>query len=189
MELDSVGVVAGVTGAFEGLGIRYVIGGSLASSVHGFPRTTNDADLVADVRLEHVEPLAAALSADFYLDAATAQDAVRSGGSFNLIHFETGFKVDVFVAGGDEFRQAQIARGDTQQVGGVGLLVQSPEDTVLAKLLWYRAGGEVSDRQWRDVLEVITVQGERIDGQYLRNAAARMGVEDLLRKAMSEAGD
>ena len=66
--------------------------------------------------------------------------------------------------------------------------VSSPEDLILRKLVWYRDGGGVSDRQWRDVLGVLKVQSERLDLAYLGRWAERLGLSDLLSRAVDEAG-
>lgn len=186
MEHEPLAVISEVVAALERLGIGYVIGGSFASSVHGVPRATNDVDLVADVRYEHVEAVVAALRDEFYIDRTAVRRAIEHGSSFNLIHYGTVFKVDVFVQGADGFRRAQLARGNTITVRGRSLRVLSPEDTVLAKLHWYREGGGVSERQWRDVLAVIAVQGEALDLEYLRQAADGMSLGELLARALSE---
>lgn len=187
MELVPVEVISKVVEVFDRLGIPYVLGGSTASSVHGAPRATNDVDLVADVRSEHVQPLTEALQDEFYVEPTAIREAIRSQGSFNLIHFETSVKVDVFIRGDDAFRGAQLARRQVEAVEDAAFQVLSPEDVILAKLSWYRDGGCVSDRQWRDVIGVVKVQGERLDKAYLEDWARRLGVEDLLQRALGEA--
>jgi hypothetical protein len=67
-------------------------------------------------------------------------------------------------------------------------LVATPEDTLLAKLEWYRSGGEVSERQWRDVLGIMMVQGNKLDLAYLRQWAKELKVSDLLERALLDAG-
>ncbi len=183
---DLVSVALKVTRVLERLGIAYVVGGSFASAAHSFPRTTNDVDVVADVERQHIGPLVEALQEEFYIDADMVADAIERGASFNMIHYDTAHKVDVFVRGSDPFRATQIARRRTETIGETSWLVLSPEDTVLAKLQWYRDGGQVSERQWRDVIDVIRVQGPRLDMEYLQPAAERMGVGELLSRALAD---
>ena len=187
---EPIAVTMAVIDTLNVLEIPYFIGGSLASSVHGVIRTTMDVDLVADLRLEHVEPLVQMLGQAFYVDGGAIQEAIRSRRSFNLIHLETMFKVDVFVCKRRSYDQTQLERrllqtlsSDPEQVA----YVASAEDTILTKLEWYRMGGEISDRQWNDVLNVIKVQSERLDLDYLRHWAAQLEVSDLLERVLDQA--
>ncbi len=187
---EPIAVTLLVIEVLERLNVPYLIGGSLASAVHGVARATVDTDLVADLHLEHAVPLAQALSDMFYVDVESIRDAIRRRSSFNLIHLETMFKVDVFVRKQRPFDQAQFERRVAQIVATDPertAYVATPEDIVLAKLEWYRMGGEVSDRQWRDVLGVLKVQWGRLDLAYLRRWAPALGVADLLEKALSAA--
>jgi hypothetical protein len=191
VELTTIGVALLVIEQLDRLGIRYVIGGSMASSAYGTFRATNDADLLADLEERHAAPLADALSSSFYVDAAAIRDAVHFQESFNVIHLETMLKVDVFIPRKRIFDQSQLARGLTQIVTSNPerrAVLASPEDTVLAKLEWYRLGGETSDRQWSDIVGVLQVQQALVDLPYLRQWARTLGVLDLLERALSVSG-
>lgn len=182
-------VVHVVAGALDALGVPYLVGGSLASSLHGFPRSTHDADLVANLEEKHVQPLTDALRPYFYVDEAMIQEAIRRRGSFNVIHLDTMFKVDIFVPRRDAIAEAEMQRRQEIQQAGGTLFVASPEDTVLQKLSWYKMGGGISERQWNDVLGVLKAQGDRLEAPYLREMARQMDVLELLERAWQEVRD
>ncbi len=186
---DFLCVALELAGHLDRLGIPYVAGGSLASSFHGEPRSTNDVDLVVALTPEQVDPLVRALGQGYYVSTAAAREAAGTGGAFNVVHLATAVKADLFVAGTDPFDAERIARGIRQRFGespGSTLAIDSAEDTILRKLEWYRRGGEVSERQWRDVIGIIRAQGARLDWTRLESWAPRLGVDDLLARARSE---
>jgi hypothetical protein len=179
-----------VAQTLEGLGIRYAVGGSLASSLHGIMRSTLDVDILADLKMEHIPPLVAALSKEFYADGEMMRAAIEGQGSFNLIHYETAFKVDIFIPKTRRFDQMQMERRILSVIATDPertVYVASPEDTVLAKLEWYRLGGEVSERQWRDVLGVLKTRAGELDLDYLHQWAGELKVGDLLERLLEEA--
>ncbi len=178
--------------AFIALGIPYHIGGSVASMSHGVARTTMDVDVIADLRIAHISPLVELLGSAYYLDADMMLEAVHRQSSFNLIHLESMFKVDVFVLKHTPYDEQAFMRADLRPLDdepdGPVFFVESAEDVILNKLRWYRLGGQVSERQWTDLLGVIRLQREALDFEYLRNWAAKLGVADLLKRSLSEAG-
>ena len=189
MQGDSIRVTLLVTDVFEKLGVRYAVGGSLSSSLHGVMRSTLDVDIIADMRLEHIQPLVAALSPEFYADDEMMRDAIERHSSFNLIHYGTSFKVDVFIPKPRPFDQMQLERRAPASITTDperSLYVTSPEDVILSKLEWYRMGGEVSDRQWRDILGVLKTKADNLDLVYLRQWAKELKVSDLLERALTE---
>jgi hypothetical protein len=166
-------------------GIVYAVGGSFASSLHGIARATQDIDIVVDLRADQIADLCKALAPQFYLDEGSMLGAIGRGGAFNLIHFESGLKIDVFVASRHPLGAEQLSHRRveaTALLGGEPMKVSviSPDDILLVKLLWYRDGGEVSERQWNDLSNLAEVQGNRLDREYLDIQAKRLGVADLL---------
>jgi hypothetical protein len=186
---DPIAVALLVADVLETLGLRYTVGGSLASSMSGEPRSTLDVDMVVAIREAEVAPLIAALGAEFYVSEDALRRAVRERSAANLIHHRTSIKIDLFVMGSTPLDESQLDRRRRVQVSSNPdrfLYVHPPEDILLQKLRWYRLGGETSDRQWRDVLGIVRVQGNRLDREYLEHAASRIGADDLLRRALDE---
>lgn len=178
-----------VTQALEALGVPYLVGGSVASILHGIVRSTVDVDLVADLRPPHVGPLVAALASEFYADEEAILDAIQHQSSFNFIHQATMIKVDIFIYPGRAFDESRFTRRREMVVARNPertAWVSSPEDIMLMKLVWFRMTGDTSERQWRDVLGVVKVQQEKLDEGYLREWAAVLGVADLLDRALEE---
>ncbi len=175
---------------FERLGIQYLIGGSLASSLHGIPRATNDVDIVADIMAEHIPDLVNALETEFYIDAEMIHEAIQHRNSFNVIHLATMFKVDIFLLKADVASQEEMRRRGQYQISDTPnqkLFLASAEDVIVHKLYLYQLSGSVSERQWTDVLGVLQVQGEQLDYPYLEHMAHQRGVHDLLIQAMKDA--
>jgi hypothetical protein len=188
---EPIAVTLQVIDALEQVGAAYVIGGSLASTVHGVVRTTLDTDIVADLSLGQAQPFVILLEGTFYLDLDAIRQAIRDRSSFNVIHLATIFKVDLFIPKNGPFDRQQLDRRQpwiADPASGRTIYVATAEDTVLAKLAWYRLGDEISDRQWRDILGVLAVQGGRLDLAYLRQWAATLGVSDLLERALAAIG-
>ncbi len=185
---DAIEVALLVARALEGVGAAYFLGGSLASSLHGEPRATNDIDFVVDLPLGRIEELCHELGADFEIDQDMLRQALLRGSCANGFYLPLVLKVDFFGHAHGPFDDAEFARRRAIEVrpGGPALFVKSPEDTVLRKLLWYRQGGEVSDRQWRDVLGVLRNSGSELDAGYMTTWATRLGTLDLLERARRE---
>ena len=189
MQNEPVEVTLKVTDVLEKLGIPYLIGGSLASTLYGMVRTTQDSDVIAEMRLEHRQPFVAALQDEFYVDDEMIAESIQRNSSFNIIHRETMFKVDVFIPRPRPFLQSQLARAQKQTFSldmEISAYFASPEDTILSKLEWYRMGSEVSDRQWRDILGILKTREGELDLAYLKKWAIDLKVTDLLERALKE---
>jgi hypothetical protein len=184
---NPIHITAKVTAVLEELGVSYFIAGSLASTFHGMIRTTQDSDLVSKFSLNHIKQFLIALEEDFYIEREMIVNAITNHSSFNIIHRESLFKVDVFIPRLDLFEEEQFNRTKRQVLSlepKIEAYVASAEDTLLAKLRWYRMGGEVSERQWRDVIGMVIVQGDALDTMYLTRMADELNIRDLLDKAL-----
>jgi hypothetical protein len=188
---DPLRVALSFAGILDRLGVPYVTAGSLASSVHGAPRSTDDVDIVADLTGAHLAGLLGALGGAWYISGDAVRAAVAQGSSFNAVHLASGVKVDVFVVGTDPFDAHRVGSGRVVHLSdepGAALRLDTAEHTVVRKLEWFRRGGETSERQWRDVVGVLRVQGVRLDRVEVAAWAGRLGVTDLLARAEREAG-
>jgi len=187
---DLLAALAPVLRVLSDLGVRHFVGGSIASSAHGVARASVDGDVVAELARAHVDPFVEALRETYYVPEERIRDAVARRASFNVIHLDTMLKIDVFVSRDRPFDRRAFERSQPAAIEGAGgatLPVSSAEDIVLAKLDWYRRGGEVSERQWTDVLGVLQAGAGRLDLPFLQRGSAELGVGDLLKRALDEA--
>ena len=182
-------VLSEVVRVLEQEGITYVLVGSMASSMHGMYRSTADIDFLADIKPQQVLPLLKALENNFYIDEHAVRQAVAERRSFNAIHLDSVFKIDIFIPKADDFAQKQLERRELRKIAPdieQEVYVATAEDTILAKLRWYREDGEVATNQWTDVLSILGANQSGLDKDYLREWAEKLGVQDLFQKAVAE---
>jgi len=175
----------------EELNIAYAIGGSFASSVYGKVRFTADADVTVEPFEKSADRFFELLEPHYYVSKQAMFEALQRQTSFNVIHLESSFKIDVFVRKDTAFEKQLMSRRRALRLSDSlekSFSVVSPEDIVLLKLQWYRDGGESSEHQWNDVLGILEVQGQRLDFEYLKKWSAILEINELLEKAISEAG-
>ncbi len=172
--------------ALKSAGVTYAICGSWASTVHGEPRHTNDIDFVTNLDRQSLRLFLEVLGPGFYFDLESAQEALNRGRPFNVIHQTLGYKFDFFPVV-DPHGDSELARRIVVALPGLDtelVPVITAEDAILAKLRWYREGGEVSDRQWRDIAGIIAASAENLDRDYLDHWAQMMGLTELYQQAM-----
>lgn len=189
-ETEHIVVLERLADVLDRLGIAYAIGGSIASSAYGTMRFTQDADITVWSFSEVAGRFHDLVKEEFYISEQAMHQALDRHGSFNVIHFETGFKIDIFVQRPSEFERRLLERRRTAKLSdesGRELSIVSPEDIVLLKLRWFKETDCTSERQWNDVLGVLAVQGESLDFAYLVDSAKEMGLEELLERARVEA--
>jgi hypothetical protein len=187
MELHEL--LALVVETFKRLGIPNLVTGSVASMAYGEPRLTNDIDVVAGVRDEHVPGLLGAFPADaFYLSPEAVQEAIRRRGQFNIIHPGSGLK-DVIIPKETPFDRSRFARARTiRPAESYEAIFASAEDVILKKMEYYREGG--SDKHLRDITGILKVSGREIEEEYIVEWAERLGLRpiwDMIKRRM-EAG-
>lgn len=180
--LDPFEVTQKVLDALTALDVKYLVGGSVASSLYGEPRYTQDTDIEIWPNRSQIDGLLAGTESEFYVSKEAALDA----SCFHLIHFESQYKADLFVSQNRPFDQARAQRRRIPEGFSANFWVSSPEDMVLIKLEWYRDGRQLSDRQWRDVLAILATQRTRLSPDYLQRWAAELQVEDLLARALEQ---
>ncbi len=178
-----------VAEAIESIGCEYFVGGSVASSLHGEPRATNDIDIVVAMAPYRVKAFAEKLGSDFEVDQDMLRDAMARGGCANIFYLPMVTKVDLFAQGSAPYDEVEFSRRQRVCVrtSGEVLFVKSPEDTILRKLLWYQDGGGVSSKQWRDVVEVLRISAAQLDSAYLMHWSDRLHIRELLLKAQDQA--
>lgn len=168
---------------------RYFVGGSVASSYHGASRSTLDVDLTVQLSEASVPELCAALGGQYYLNEQSIRSAIRRNSCFNLIHLDTSFKVDIFVSDSSPYSEVSQERAIIGEVGDdppLPVRMASVEDIIVIKLDWYRVGGEISERQWSDLVSVARLNAKLLDVAYLRNWAHKKGLSQLLERLIKE---
>lgn len=187
---DHIDVAIRVGTALDAIRVRHTIGGSIAASFAGEPRSTVDVDLVVALTHDDVTRFVAALQGEFYIAEEALHRAIDTLGTAIIIHEASNLKVDLFIAGGTPLDEQQLARRQRVEVRpGQAIYIHPPEDILLQKLRWYKKGGGVSDRQWRDILSIVRTQGNRLDRAYLKENAPVIDVQSVLERALVEAGD
>ena len=175
-ELDVLGLVSDRLSAH---GLPFMLTGSFALAYYATPRMTRDLDIVVALEDEHVAGLVAAFTPDFYIDADAARAAILSERLFNLMHVESGVKVDLIVRKSSEYRQVEFARRQPVTISGKRTWIVRCEDLILSKAVWVLESN--SEMQRRDIRQLLAVAN---DLDYIRRWAPQLGVSTLLKELM-----
>jgi hypothetical protein len=189
---EELNVLQHFADALDNLGIDYAIGGSIASSIYGAVRFTEDADVTVEPFEDCAEQLYNSLQPDYYISKSAMYDALSNRGSFNVINLASAFKIDVFVR-----KETSYQKQITSRVRALKLSeslekkfnVLSPEDVILMKLSWFLEGDGASQRQLQDVKGVLIVQSGKLDLKYMKKWAARLNLTALLEEAITKTND
>jgi hypothetical protein len=164
--------------------IEHMVTGSFASNFYGVPRTTYDADIVISTDYERLKKFADEIKNEFYIDLDMIQEALSHNSIFNIIHYETGFKIDFIIRKEGQYYQNEFERRKAYKIGNKSIYFTSPEDTIISKLIWSKESN--SEKQFRDAVGVAKIQKETLDFEYLKFWADKMDVKDLLNKLLNE---
>jgi hypothetical protein len=168
-------VLGRIARALERAGVPYMLTGSFAGAVHGTPRSTQDIDIV-------IAPTEAALrqlldefpETSYCVSRDAALTAFSKAEMFNVVDFETGWKVDFIFRKPRDFSQEEFERRAEMDVLGLRVFVATPEDLLIAKLEWAHPGE--SERQIRDAAGIVATQGPDLDTSYVDIWVDRLGL-------------
>jgi hypothetical protein len=176
-----------VVTTLERLGIRHFITGSTVTIFFGEPRFTNDIDVVVDLSEQQLVALLAAFSAEeFYVSEPAARAALVQHGQFNIIHPESGLKIDVIIPPDTPYDHGRFDRAVRVTPGDYQASFASPEDAIIKKLQYFLEGG--SEKHLRDIASILKVMGPQIDRMYIEQWAQRLGLEDAWHEVVAQAG-
>jgi hypothetical protein len=185
MTTEGLVALKAVAAVLETNKLPYMLGGSFASSFYGIPRATFDADLVVQMLPAGAGRLYSSLKDSFYADQDEIAEAAEKGVSFNLVHLETAFKIDIFPLKNTEYDMQAFSRRRKQPMTPAGdevIWLQSPEDLIISKLLWHQLGGESSAKQPADIAGVLKTQADALDIMYLEPWLNHFGLMPLFKK-------
>ncbi|MEM6351000.1 MAG: hypothetical protein AAF766_09565 [Cyanobacteria bacterium P01_D01_bin.14] len=179
---DSLELALQLHPIFERLGIKYYVTDGVAATTYGEPRTTMDLDLVISVSGAELYPLVEALESENFYVPGVEEAVLGQTRTLQITHQETIARADLMMAGTENWDTVKFSR--RQLISGIYLA--SPEDVILNKLRWREQS--LSEKQWRDVLGILKVQGAELDFEHLTEWASRLGIEAVLAQAKGEAG-
>jgi len=167
------------------LRVPYMLVGALAANYYSVPRLTHDADILVEMKPEHAHLVAEGLQSAYYVDADSIREAIASHGGSNLIHLDTGFKIDLWILEETEFDRLRFSRRAPGRVFGRNVFLSTPEDLILTKLVWFRQSD--SQKHYLDALGVYRAQKAVLNCDYLHDQAVALSVASLLKRLENEA--
>lgn len=166
-----------VIGKINQLRIPYMITGGIASIFYGKPRLTHDFDIVAEIEEKDIVNLVTIFKGEFYVSSEAIQNAIENRSMFNIIHFDSGIKIDFWLLKDDEFDRKRFERRKQHIYSGRDIFFSTPEDIILKKLVWFK-GSEIQ-KHFDDALSVFEIQKD-LDVDYLTVWAEKLSIQALL---------
>jgi len=179
--MEAVDLLKFVVGVLERMGLRYAVGGSIASMYYSEPRYTNDIDIIVDLPIDRVAEFVAAFpQEEFYVSEDAARSAIKNRQQFNIIWASEGLKADIIIPSNHALDQSQLDRARrVRPRDDFEAVFATPEDVILKKLQAYAEGG--SDKHLRDVASMLKIQSDRIDIEQIENWVRQLGLTDIWR--------
>jgi len=166
-------------------GIPYMISGSFASSFHGYPRATNDADIVIAPTEKQLKDFIECLGENYYVSLDAALDALKKNFMFNVIDTQSGWKADFIIRKERAYSKTEFQRRQNTRIKQLDVCMVSPEDAILTKLEWTKQSG--SEQQFRDATGIAVVQWEYLDKEYLYKWANELQITSSLEVLLHQA--
>lgn len=173
-----------VLSKLDGCRIPYMITGSFGSNMFGLPRATQDADIVIHTNWKTLDGFIKSLGDRFYVSVEAAGEALEKERIFNVVHLDTGFKIDLIIRKSRPFSKMEFSRRRQSQFLGRDRWFATPEDIILCKLEWAKMGN--SERQFADALNVAKIQKKGLDLEYLRKWSEELNLRDLVENLLKE---
>ncbi|MBS3819952.1 hypothetical protein KGY73_10690 [bacterium] len=179
MEMIQEDLLVKLVDRIHTLHIPYMMTGGIAAIFYGKPRLTHDFDLIIEMDFHRIPELVNEFKNDFYIDKEAVQQAVQHQKMFNLIHFDSGIKVDFWMVKDEEFDKTRFERRQEHTYKGRKVYFTTPEDIILIKLVWFKNSQIHKHRE--DAVGILEVQ-KGLDEGYLKKWAERLSVKKLLRE-------
>jgi hypothetical protein len=159
--------------------VPYFVTGSVASIVYGEPRLTHDVDLVLRMVMRQIGDLVQAFPEDEYYcpppEVLEVETTRPSRGHFNIIHYASGFRADIYLMGDDPLHAWAMQRRRKVDLSGHVLWVAPPEYVIVRKLEYFREGG--SDKHLRDIEGIFAGVGEDLDVGWIEGIVSQRSLE------------
>lgn len=176
-----------ICAALELSEIPYMVTGSVASSIHGIPRSTNDLDIViAPTRDQLLAFIQFVKRFGYFAQRESAENALRTHDQFNVIDFPHSWKVDLIIRKVREFSSTEFDRREPIEVGDLRFVIARPEDVLISKLEWTKISP--SERQMQDAAGIVIVQGGNLDLPYVEKWVAALELQEQWQAVRALAG-
>ncbi len=152
-----------VTSGLNLLDIQYMLSGSLALNYYTIPRSTHDIDLVIALFEEQLEDFLNIFGDEYYVNRDTVIYETKRRGMFNIIDYESGYKIDFILRKNTDYRLHEFNRKKKVKIDDLDVWIVSPEDLIISKIEWIQK--LQSEKQINDIKLLLDIEG--IDKNYI----------------------